>query len=131
MTTLEHPHRLARAAALRREATRLRAAAAIEKLDDNDGDVTFASVAEAAGVSRAWLYREADFREAIVSLRSARSPSPLPPAAQRASVDSLHQRLDALRADIAALRAENVELRSQLAHQFGTQRALHGAMINR
>ena len=44
------------------------------------------------------------------------------PAAQRATTDSLRQRLDAARDEITRLRADNATLREQLARSLGDQR---------
>jgi hypothetical protein len=46
-------------------------------------------------------------------------------AAQRATADSLRQRLDAARAEITRLQAENRSLRQQIARQLGLQRTQH------
>ena len=126
MTAPDNSRFLAKAAAQRRDATRHRAKAAIESLDSAGQPITFCLVAETAGVSRAWLYRETDIRQAIISLRANRPRvSPARPAAQQASTASLRQRLDGARAEIADLRAENAALRHQLARQLGEHRAQH------
>ena len=44
------------------------------------------------------------------------------PAAQRASTESLRQRLDSARDEITRLRADNAALRRQLARSLGEQR---------
>jgi hypothetical protein len=114
---------IAQAAATRSDATRQRATTAIETLDRTGRPVTFSTVAAAAGVSRAWLYRQPDLRAAIVSLRAQRPAGPATPAAQHATIDSLRQRLDAAREEIARLRAENTALRDETARRLGRQRA--------
>jgi transposase len=82
--------------------------------------VTSANVSDVAGGHQ--LLRRA--REIIIRLRpdSRRRASPRP-AAQRASVASLRERLDTARSEITLLRAENAELRQQVARHFGEQRA--------
>lgn len=101
-----------------------RARVALEELDRACHPITFAAVARAAGVSRSWLYSQAELRAAIIDLRGhTPSAGPATPAAQRATAESLHQRLDAARADISGLRVENAELRLRLAHALGARRA--------
>ena len=113
--------KLEQANARRHESAMTAARAAIEQLCGDGQAVNFGSVARAAGVSRGWLYRQADLSESIARLRSLAPP----PAqvAQRASIGSLRQRLETARAEVARLRAENSTLRDQLARQLGAQRA--------
>jgi len=61
-----------------------------------DQPVTFSAVAAAAGVSRAWLYRNPGIRDLITRLRSEPRRTTSTPAAQRATAESLRARLDAL-----------------------------------
>lgn len=116
------PDSLAKANARRHQSALVAAQDAIELLCREGTAVNFGAVSRAAGVSRAWLYRQADLRDSIGRLRSA-PPAP-PPTAQRASTSSLGQRLDTARAEVARLRAENNMLREQLARQLGVKRAL-------
>jgi hypothetical protein len=113
------------AARRRHDEARRRAVEALRRLSTTGGPVSLAAVAEAAGVSRAWLYRQADLRPAIDSLR--RSPSravrPARPAAERATAESLRQQLEALRALESELRAENHRLREAIARKLGEDRA--------
>ena len=51
------PDPLSEAAARRHELTRARAVQALRELDRAGTPVTFAGVAQAAGVSRSWLYQ--------------------------------------------------------------------------
>jgi Family of unknown function (DUF6262) len=78
---------LINAARQRHELTRAKAIQALRELDQAGAPVTFEAVARAAGVSRSWLYAQADLRVEITRLREAthRSPSPPIPASQRAS----------------------------------------------
>jgi hypothetical protein len=124
MTTPDNSAFLARAAAERHTATLQRANEAIELLDRSGAAITFFAVARAARVSRAWLYRNEEVRATIDRLRST-SPPPTTPAGQRATVESLHERLDAGRHEIARLRNENTELRDRLARTLGERRARH------
>lgn len=89
--------------------------------------VTVETVAREAGVSRSWLYGQADLRVEIERLRSRGRPSgsaPPVPARQRASDASLRRRLEAVNAEIRRLREENRQLREQLGVAFGELRAV-------
>lgn len=121
MTRADNSHHLQRAAAARHETAVDRAQQAIEELDRDGGAVTFAAVAAAARVSRSWLYTEISLRDAITGRRRAR-PAPAMPAAQRATAESLIERLDNARAEIARLRAENTDLHTKLARSLGEHR---------
>lgn len=124
MTRADNTRHLRQAAADRHHDALSRARAAIETLDRNGESITFTTVALRAGVSRGWLYRQADLRDAIVALRTAqRTTGPLLPATQRATADSLRQRVEGLRAEVASLRDENAQLRARVARNLGEQRA--------
>lgn len=113
---------LRKAVADRRNAATHRTIAAIAELDRTGTTVTIAGVAHAAGVSRSWLYEQADLLADITRLRN-QTPNRTPiPITQRTSDDSLRQRLDTARAEIARLRTENTILRNQLACALGEQR---------
>lgn len=116
--------RLREAAQARHDATLRRAENTLRQLAQKGGPITFRRVAEEAGVSRSWLYRQDELRRQIDQLRDtpASRTSSLP-AAERATVDSLRQQLRAYRSEIARLRLENQNLREQLARQLGAQRA--------
>jgi hypothetical protein len=133
-----------RAAARRRALeTRDRAVLALRRLDATGRSVTFKTVAREAGVSRSWLYGQADLRAEIGRLQQdaqqGRAPSAPPvPARQRASEASLRHRLEAVNAEIRRLRLENQQLREQLAWAHGERRAAdargpseHGGASNR
>lgn len=99
-----------------------KAVAAIAELDRSGTAVTVAGVAKAAGVSRSWLYEQPALLAEITQLRD-NAPTAVPvPAAQRASDESLRQRLDAARTEIERLRTENTLLRDQIARALGEQR---------
>ena len=85
--------------------------------------MTFASVATAAGISRSWLYTQADIRDQIQRLRGSRDPGTAIPAGQRATDRSLRARLTAALARNQALTDENTRLRRQLARALGDQRS--------
>lgn len=124
MSRADNSHHLQRAAAARHASAVARARDSIEELDRAGTPITFAAVADAGAVSRSWLYTQTDLRDAITSLRRARTSttSISPPATQRATIDSLRERLAAARDDIDRLRAENVRLHAQLARSIGDQR---------
>ena len=112
------------AARHRHELTRSKAIQALRELDHTGAPVTFASIADTAGVSRSWLYAQDDLRQEITRLRDAtrRAPHPPIPTTQRASDTSLRQRLEAAHHQIRQLREERDKLRHQLARALGDQR---------
>jgi hypothetical protein len=122
--TSDAPPALTAATLRRTQTTRARTREALRRLDRDGHPITFAAVAHAADVSRSLLYRDPDLRSEIEALRT-RKPTGTghPPVSQRASDDSLHQRLAAALDDNCALRAENQLLRDQLATTLGEQRA--------
>jgi hypothetical protein len=116
--------RLREAAQARHDATLRRAEDTLRQLAKKGGPITFRLVAEEAGVSRAWLYRQDQLRSQIDQLRrTPPSRASSVPASERATVDSLRQQVRAYRSEIARLRLENQDLREQLARQLGAQRA--------
>jgi hypothetical protein len=123
LTRADNTRQLLDAAAARHDNATRRAHDALERLDRTGQPITFEAVARTAGVSRGWLYRQPDLRADIIRLRSTATSAPAVPSAQRASIDTLHQRLDTARDEIARLRVENTVLREQLARSLGRQRA--------
>jgi hypothetical protein len=113
------------AARQRHELTRAKAIQALRTLDAEGRPVTFEAVAQAADVSRSWLYAQPDIRAEIERLRAAhrRAPTTPVPARQRSSDASLLRRLEAATERIRQLSKENRKLREQLAHALGEQRA--------
>jgi hypothetical protein len=97
--------------------------AAISALHQASADITFQAVADHAGVSRQWLYKNAELRAEIEKLRGRRMRARRAPAAQRASDASLRQRNLTLAEDNKRLRAENAELKAELALLLGESRA--------
>ncbi len=112
------PDPLSKAAARRHELTRSRAVQALRELDRAGAPVTFAGVAQAAGVSRSWLYTQPDISGQIRRLRQktddAGSAGAIP-AGQRVSDASLRASKQ--------LADENARLRRQLARALGDQRS--------
>jgi site-specific DNA recombinase len=124
MTRADNSHHLRRVAAARHDTAVKNARRAIETIDRAGNAITFTTVARTAGVSRGWLYNQTDLRDAIIGLRRD-EPAPdtsLAPAAQRATSDSLRQRLDSARLEITRLRAHNATLHEQLARSLGQER---------
>lgn len=113
------------AAQQRHELTRAKAIQALRTLDAEGSPVTFESVAQAAAVSRSWLYAQPDVRAEIERLRAAhrRAPATPVPVRQRSSDASLLRRLEAATQRIRQLTEENRKLREQLAQALGEQRA--------
>jgi DNA repair exonuclease SbcCD ATPase subunit len=115
---------LREAAQARHDATLRRAEATLRTLVRHGAPITFRGFADAAGVSRSWLYRQPQLREQIEQLRQQRSSrAPTVPSAERASTDSLRQQIQTYREEIARLSKENQALYEQLARQLGTARA--------
>lgn len=96
-------------------------------LDAQGDQITFASVAREAGVSRQWLYTSR-YRDEIDRLRTR--PAVLPgnrhSRAKEAATDaSLRSRLAALQKRNTELRQEAVDLRHQLERALGLIRQHH------
>ncbi len=123
MIRADNSAHLRRAAALRHDSTLRRARDAVDELDRAGQRITIASVARAAHVSRSWLYDQTELRDTINRLAHNAADTPSTPSAQRATLDSVRQRLDTTRHEIGRLRAENNDLRDQLARVLGQQRA--------
>ena len=124
-TTAERANPLLAAARQRHDDARRRTVEALRRLDAAGMPVTIAAVARAAGVSRAWLYRQHDLLPTIEHLRQRTTPSTASrrPSTERASTDSLRQQLDALRARYSELQTENQQLRDALARKLGARRS--------
>ena len=116
------PDPLSEAAARRHELTRSRAVQALRELDRAGVPVTFAGVAQAAGVSRSWLYTQPDISGQIRRLRQEANAAGGIPSAQRATDASLRARLSAALDRNKQLAGENARLRRQLARSLGDQR---------
>jgi len=112
------------AARRRRELTRAKAIRALRELDRAGTPINFEVVARTAGVSRSWLYAQADIRADIQRLRAvtrntASTPVPTP---QRTSLASARARLQTALERNQILADDNQRLRRQLAHALGEQR---------
>ena len=124
MTRADNSAYLAQANDRRHQAALLAARHAIQELQRHGQPVNFSTVAQSAGVSRGWLYRQDQIRD-LISRQRALQPPAGRATAQRATADSLRQRLDAARAENTRLRAENRSLRDQIARHLGLQRTQH------
>lgn len=120
------PDPLSEAAARRHELTRSKAVQALRELDRAGAPVTFAGVAQAAGISRSWLYTQPDISSQIRRLRQEANPAGSAggiPSAQRPTEASLRARLAAALDRNKQLADENARLRRQLARALGDQRS--------
>lgn len=119
------PDPLTEAAARRHELTRSKAVQALRELDQAGTPVTFAGVAQAAGVSRSWLYTQPDISGQIRRLRQKThgAGSAAIPAGQQATDASLRARLATALDRNRQLADENARLRRQLARALGDQRS--------
>lgn len=111
---------LTAAAQQRSRDTRQRAVTTIRRLDKAGLPLTMTTVAQAAGVSRSWLYRQHDLHFEIARHRH---PAPTLPRPERASTNSQQQRIENMHDEIHRLNNEITSLRQQLAEHYGQQRA--------
>lgn len=115
--------RLTANARRRSEQTLQKAQNAITAMAARGDDVTVASLAKNADVSRSWIYTQPELRDRIEQLHQA---APLRPphsaAASRASLESLKRRLDLAHQRITQLRHENGQLRHAVEHLHGQLR---------
>jgi hypothetical protein len=120
------PDPFSEAASRRHELTRSKAIQALRELDRAGTPVTFAGVAQAAGVSRSWLYTQPDISSQIRRLRQntdGTGSAGAVPASQRTTDASLRARLTAALDRNKQLADENARLRRQLARALGDQRS--------
>jgi Family of unknown function (DUF6262) len=117
------PDPLSEAAARRHQLTRSRAVQALRELDRAGVPVTFAGVAQAAGISRSWLYTQPDISSQIRRLRQEKNAASGVPAAQRSTDTSLRATLAAALDRNRQLADENTRLHRQLARALGDQRS--------
>ncbi len=121
----DNSHHLIAAARERAEQTQTRALRALRRLDNAGAAITFEAIAREAGVSRSWLYGQADLRAEIQALRTRTrpaSPTPATPQRQAASDASLLRRLEAATARLRQLEEDNQQLREALAEALGAAR---------
>jgi hypothetical protein len=118
----DNSRHLAEAARKRSEQTMDRARQALAEMRSAGQPVTIAAVAAQAGISRAWLYTQAELREQIGALRGAATTRSTPTPAP-ASDASLRQRLFLAHQRIRELTEENHQLRDHVAALHGQLRA--------
>jgi hypothetical protein len=98
------------------------AAEALRTFDREGQPITFAGVAQAAGVSRGWLYKS-PLADEVKRLRDMQQASGVRlPAAQRSSDTSLRRRLEAAVDDNKRLRARVRRLTTELELALGALR---------
>jgi len=118
-----NPDNLRRAAAAKRQAAHERADEGLRRLVKDGRPITFASVAAEAGVSKDFLYRNAELRHRIEQLRGQQglpAPAPLCADDDHAETSSIVRTLTLkLTHERAAHRRELTELREALAAAHG------------
>lgn len=105
--------RLTAAAKQRSDEKRAAAQRAITALHARGKAVTFPSVAEEAGVSISYLYKEEDLAERIRGIRSSTKPTARRPAAATPRERGLAVKLDAAVERIRELEQENERLKRE------------------
>lgn len=118
------------AEATRRRSRRARhdAETAISAARRSGSPTSFAAIAQAAGVSRSWLYTQPDLVTAIRQLQN-KQPGVERTGPQPASVASLRRRLETALARIKQLRVDNSELARQLEVAYGEIRSLRSGHL--
>ena len=107
-----------------------KAEAALRALATGGQPISFPAVAEAAGVSKAYLYAQRDLRARIVGARAVggrRGTRWQAPANERASEASLLARIRQLEHENKTLREDRQLLNSQLAAAHGALREARAA----
>lgn len=112
---------LASAAASKKEATLKKTEAAISALLKSGSAINFNTVAEKAGVSKAWLYRENAIADRIKRLRGqqAKNAPKAHKESERTSDASKAALITTLKARVKELECENKELKKQLEIVYG------------
>ena len=98
----------------KRELTYQRAEAGIKKLLQTGRSVNFGTVAEVAGVSRAWLYSQPDIRATIDKHRDKHKKKTNDSQDQKTLDPKKESKIKDLKEHILKLEAENLGLRSQI-----------------
>lgn len=112
----------------KRLATIARAEEGIKKLLREGRHISFATVAETASVSTAWLYQQPEMVERIDHLRGQK-PQQQPPSSQRASDASKDAMISALRQQVKELRGENEALGKQIEVAYGIAYGQQGTSL--
>jgi hypothetical protein len=119
MTHKRNVEGLKHSAQLRHQETVKRTEAGISQLLQNGRPVNFRSVAQAAGVSTAWLYQDPVVRQRIEHLREQHSTRVCTAHKGKTANASREAILETLRGRVKKLEAENQELRQQLEVVYG------------
>jgi hypothetical protein len=115
----DNSRHLAKAARSRAEQTRRRAVSTLRHLATTEQTITVSVLAQRAGVSRSWLYTQADLLAQIRAERPRRTTVPAVPARQAASDSSLRQRLQLAHQRIGGV--VGPDLAPDLPHLWGTR----------
>lgn len=120
----DNSHHLVAAAQRRRADTLERARQALQELGKTGERRTVMQVAAHAGVSRSWLYAQAELRDQLHRLTAtSKTAASVPAQIERGSDASLRQRLTLAHERIRELDDENRQLRNQIALLHGELRA--------
>ncbi len=92
---------------------------AIQQLIKQKKKINFNTVAEAANVSKAWLYKEPEIKSRIESLRGEHSGTNNVPVQERTSDSSWKAKYQTLKDRLQKVEAENRGLREQLEVAYG------------
>ena len=124
--------RLREAAQARHEATLRRAKNALQSMTRRGEPVTFRRVAETAGVSRSWLYRQQELRDEINRLRHASQGRPgVLPSAERATADSLRQQVRTYRDEAVLMVIQTQRPIAQVARELGVNEGTLGTWVSK
>lgn len=107
------------AAQKKREAAFAKTEDAIKKLLKEKKPINFESVAQTAGVTRAWLYKQPELRSRIEALRIQQDPKKELPVEIKASDASKTALIAELRRQNKELRSENQKLKRELEQAYG------------
>ncbi len=107
------------AAQKKREAAFAKTEEAIKKLLKEKKPINFESVAQTAGVTRAWLYNQPELRSRIEALRSQQAQKKELPVEIKASDASKTALIAELRRQNKELRAKNQKLKRELELAYG------------
>lgn len=92
---------------------------AIKVLIKTQKPINIESVAQAAGVSRQWIYNQPELRERIETLRAQQSPKKAIPKSQSVSDASKDAIIKTLRQRLREVEEENKELQKKIEVAYG------------
>jgi Mg2+ and Co2+ transporter CorA len=96
---------------------------AIKSLIKNKKPINFESVAQAAGVSRQWIYNQPELKSRIETLRAQQSPKKAIPQSQSASDASKDAIIKTLRQRLRKVEEENKEIQKRIEVAYGMAQA--------